>query len=181
MSSNPFDQIRFDKLQPEHLFALDPQDSQVLQYGIPVSELAWSEAQGVADNELTFAAMQGDKVLACMGIVETFAGCQGTAFGLFAPALGRAWLPITDFARDHIIMESPLKRLEAIVRCQDIPDWVTDEPCPKIRSAIMVEWAAREASPQVRWAMKVGLEPSAVLRSYGAAHEDHMLLERILP
>lgn len=175
-------EFKFEKMQVEHLFALEPQGSQLLQYGVPVDDLPWSQAQAIADEPATWAAVRGKTVLACMGITESFVGKQGTAFGLFSQAITpRDWVPLTDFAREHIIKASPLTRVEAIVRCEDIPDWINEEPCPKIRSCVMLEWASREATPQVRWAMKVGLEPACVLRAYGAASEDHMLLERVLP
>lgn len=170
--------LEFVPLQAEHLLALEPKKSQRTQYGIPVSDIGWSEADAMAAEFCSWTAFLHGRVAACMGIRETFPGMQGVAWAFFAEGLGRAMVPITKFAREAIIGTSDLQRIEAIVRCCAMPAWLDEEPSSEIRATISVAYASKWATPEVRWARKVGLEPVAVLRKFGAAGETHMLLEK---
>lgn len=173
--------LHFARLRPSHLFLVEPQESQRTQCGIAPAAMSVEEANNLADQGNAWVAMRGPRVIACLGIMETFPGQQGVAWALLSRHLGRDIVPVTRFARDAVIGTSALARIEAIVRCQDLPEWLGAERSPQVRHAIALEWASRNSTPQVHWAMKVGLEPVAVLRRFGAAGETHMLLERILP
>lgn len=170
----------FEKLKPQHLLDLVPQASQQLQYGLPVDDISWDEAAALAEQDNCWSAIGDDgKILACLGVNETFPGVQGVSWAFFAENLGREMVPITQFAREVVIGLSPLRRIEAIVRCEEMPDWLEEERLPEIRASVAVAWAMRHATPQVSWAIKVGLDPVAVLRAFGAAGEAHMLLELV--
>jgi hypothetical protein len=174
-------------LAAEHFFALEPQDSQATQYGLDPREMEWAEAEAVAANPGCYAVLRGLEVLACLGVSQTFPGAQGVAFGFLGKNIGRAHHALTRFARDVVIGQSPLARIEAIVRCADIPQSVlspdgclrTEAEAPPGQLPMMTH-ALQHATPQVRWALAVGLWPACVLRKFGAASETHMLLERIL-
>lgn len=167
-------ELRFVELEPEHLFGIELQDNQRLQYGLDPKAIGWTEALAICEQENCWAAVRGDEVLACLGINETFPGKQGVAWALISRRIGRDIVPVTKFARDAVIGTSHLVRIEAIVRCAD----------PEIETADRAEWllavALADPTPQVTWAIRTGLRPVAVLRKFGAASETHMLLERIL-
>lgn len=99
-----------------------------------------------------WSAWQQGRLVACIGLRETFPGRQAVAWAILAEQVGRAHLSITRFARQRIA-DSALRRIEAIVRA-DVP-------------------------AECAWARLVGLSPSAVLRCFGAASETHVLFERI--
>lgn len=91
-------------------------------------------------------------MVACLGLRETFPGRQAVAWAILAEGIGAAHLAISRFARRRIA-ESPLRRIEAIVRA--------------------------EVHAECVWARLVGLQAAHVLRCFGAQSETHVLFERI--
>lgn len=173
------DRLTAVPLGAEHFFAIDPQESQRTQYGLDPLDMDWSVAEAIAANPGCYAVLRGEEVLACLGVNPTFPGAAGVTFAFLAKGIGRDHHVLTRFARDVVIGQCTLPRLEAIVRCADIEE-VTDTEWPWNDAAVRLAIALGEPTPQVRWAMAVGLRPVAVLRNFGAASETHMLLERIL-
>lgn len=165
--------LTFVRLEAEHFFAIDLQDSQRTQYGLDPQAIGMQEAQAYADQDSAWCALRGDRPLACFGINETFPGAQGVAWAFLGKGLGRDHLALTRFARDEVIGRSRLPRLEAIVRCADPPKEIGCGQLP------LMSHCLQHATPEVRWAIAVGLFPVAVLRKFGLASETHMLLERI--
>lgn len=162
-----------DPLRAEDFFLIVPQDSQRAQYGVAWADMDWSAAEHMAEQPNSWTIRRGDKVLAILAIIQTFPGVQGVAMAVLAAGLGADHLAITRFARDVLIGKSTLARIEAIVRCAEI-DW-SEDPSERLQLALA------DPTPQVRWALDVGLFPVAYLRKFGAASEPHMLLERIAP
>jgi hypothetical protein len=131
-----------------------------------------AEAAAVASNPGCYAVIREETVLACLGVTQTFPGAQGVAFALLGKGIGRDHHVLTRFLREVVIGQSTLARIEAIVRCADVPAELTGQ-------LPMMTHALQHPTAPVRWALAVGLEPVAVLRKFGAAGEDHMLFERI--
>lgn len=164
--------LDFVPLAAEHFFALDRQDSQATQYGLDPLDMEWSTAEAVAAQPNCWAALRGVEVLACLGISESFPGVQGVAWAFLGRGIGRDHHALTRFAREVVIGQSDLRRIEAIVRCGD-PPFDSDSQLE------LMTWCLQHATAQVRWAIDVGLSPAAVMRKFGQASETHMLLERI--
>lgn len=133
------------------VLAIERQPSQRVQLGFRETP-SEADAQGLIDDGEAWAAVDGDRVIACFGIRETFPGKQGVAWAILSSAVGAAHLAITRFAKRRIA-ESPLVRIEAIARV-----------------AISAECV---------WPRLTGLQAAHVLRKFGAASEDHMLFERV--
>jgi len=172
---------RFVPLRPEHIFALDLQESQRFQYGIDLFAIGVDEAEHYASQPAAWTMLDGVRPIACFGILETFPGAAGVAWALIGKNIGRGHHRLTRFARDEVIGKSTLPRVEAIVRCDlDLPPpdgAICDAPT---YAWLMLKFALDHPTPEVRWAIDVGLHPVAVLRKFGAANETHMLMERIL-
>jgi len=139
-------------MKPVDMLVIQRQSSQLVQLGIERT-VTMEEAEAIAegDGEAWTARYQG-RIVACLGLRETFPGRQAVAWAVLAEGLGPAHLAITRFARARI-RASSLARIEAIVR---------------------------EAVPaEAAWAQLVGLAPAHVLRCFGAQSETHILCERI--
>lgn len=170
--------LEFRKLRAIDLLSIAPQPSQRVQYGQPV-ELSIEEAHGYAAGAFAWTAWDGDRVVACLGVAETFPGAAGLAWALFdESATRREMAQVTRFARDTVIGTNPLPRIEAVVRCADVEEFA--EFHRVANPGGLHCFATMRPTPQLRWAMSVGLSPVAVLRKFGAANETHMLMERIL-
>jgi hypothetical protein len=168
------DHLCFRQLAAADLLAIEPQDSQRQQYGLDVGDMDPEHAAALAGEANSWAVLRGDTVLACIGISQTFPGVQGVAWALLSRHMGRDVVPVTDFTARVMIAGSPLQRIEAIVRSRDIPaHFAADNP------RLLFLHAMAAPTPQVRWAIKVGLHPVHVMRKFGAAGEAHMLMERI--
>lgn len=171
----------FSSLHPGDFFDIDLQDSQRRQYGIDPTAISMEEAEHYAAGTNCWTAYRDGKVLAILGVNETFAGRQGVAFALLSRHIGRDHLAITRFARDVVIGESPLIRIEAIVRgptswaIDDAPDFLRGAARP----AHLLDLALASQTPEMRWATAVGLQPVAVLRAFGAMSETQVLYERV--
>lgn len=170
--------LTFRRLRAEDLLQLTPQASQRVQYGQEV-ELSYDEAAAYAAGPHAWAAEGPLGAVACMGVAETFPGAAGLAWAIFAEGVElRQMARLTRFAREVVIGQNPLPRIEAVVRCTDVEAAV--ETGHAVSPAALRAYALETPTPQVRWALAVGLSPVAVLRKFGAANETHLLLERIL-
>lgn len=128
------------------------QASQRVQLGIE-RDMSLEEAEALADGAgEAWTIRQGDRIVACVGLRETFIGRQAVAWAILAEGIGAAHLAVTRFAKRRIA-SSPLRRIEAIVRA-DVP-------------------------AECAWARLVGLQAAHVLRCFGAQSETHVLFERI--
>ncbi|WP_294277576.1 hypothetical protein [uncultured Sphingomonas sp.] len=128
------------------------QASQRVQLGIE-RDMSVEEARDLAEGAgEAWTVRQHGRIVACLGLRETFPGAQAVAWAILSDRIGTAHLAVTRHARRRIAA-SPLARIEAIVR---------------------------EAVPaELAWAMLVGLQPAHVLRRFGQNSETHILCERI--
>lgn len=134
------------------MLVIQRQASQLVQLGIE-RDMTMDEAEAIADGDgEAWTARYHGRIVACLGLRETFPGRQAVAWAVLAENIGPAHLAITRFARARIAA-SPLARIEAIVR-----------------QAVPAEGA---------WAQLVGIRPVHVMRAFGAASEPHILCERI--
>ena len=164
------DALRFEPLRAVDLLEIEVREGQRLQYGMPVAEMTIAEAQSLADGA-AWTAWDGQRLVACLGISETFEGAQGVAWALLGEGIGARHLQLTRFARDEVVGKSPLRRIEAIVRCNDAD--------PRFTATRRILEAVRRPTPELRWTLALGFEPACLLRRFGAADEPHMLMERV--
>lgn len=128
------------------------QASQRVQLGIE-REILLEEADDIAAGPgEAWTLRHHGRIVACLGLRETFPGRQAVAWAILAEGIGAAHLAISRFARRRVA-ESPLRRIEAIVRA--------------------------EVHAECVWARLVGLQAAHVLRCFGAQSETHVLFERI--
>lgn len=144
--------VTIDVMDPRDPLRIQRQASQRVQLGLERTVTEDEAADLAAGPGEAWSAWHDGRLAACLGLRETFPGRQAVAWAILAENVGRAHLSITRFARRRIA-ESPLRRIEAIVRA-DVP-------------------------AEGAWAQLVGLAPNAVLRCFGAASETHVLFERI--
>lgn len=144
--------IAIEPMQAIDALVIQRQASQRVQLGIE-RDMSVEEARDLAEGQgEAWTVRQDGRIVACLGLKETFPGAQAVAWAILSERIGSAHLAITRFARRRIAA-SPLARIEAIVR---------------------------EAVPaEVAWAMLVGLRPAHVLRCFGQNSETHVLCERI--
>lgn len=157
------ERVAIERLCADHLLSLAVQPSQALQMGMPLV-IDDHHAQQLAASPHGIAAIEGGRVAACMGIVESYAGRQGVAWAFFALDLMRVHLRFTRAVRE-VIANSGLRRIEAV--------------CPAPLHAEILADALAYATAEMRWAQCVGLRPSYLLRAFGAASEPFVLHERI--
>lgn len=172
--------LSFRPLRAADLLEIAPIALFPTQYGLPVAELSFEEADNYASGRFAFGVRRGDRAVAALGVAETFEGTAGLAWAFLSAGLTRREKgEVTRFARDVVIGANPLPRIEAVVRCGDVEAFLADNPaCAE--PGVLLDIALQVSTPQVRWALGVGLSPVAVLRKFGAAGETHMLLERII-
>lgn len=162
--------IRFSTLRPGDLKAIALQPSQRLALGM-MGEITDEIAELVAEQRVAWTVRAADgRILCCFGIVETFAELQGWGWAMLAEGLGAAHLQLTRFIQGQVVACN-LPRLELLARCATVAAHLD------AGSALRV--ALRHATPEVRWATLLGLEPVHVLRNYGAASESYVLFERL--
>jgi len=146
--------ITFHTLSSAHMLALQLQPSQLIEAGLDASGMSAEHAREIVERGVGWAAIRGEEVLCCAGIVETFADRQGTAWAMLAGGLGAcAHLAITRFARARIA-ESPLVRVESLI---------SDDPTGRC----------------AKWARAVGMEHEATLAKWGAASETIHVYRRL--
>lgn len=149
--------VRFTPMIAADAVAIQRQASQRVQLGLE-REMTWEEAEALADGpgEAWTATIRTGaaeaRIVACLGLRETFEGRQAVAWAILAEGIGAAHLAISRFAKARIAA-SPLPRIEAIVLAS--------------------------VHAEVAWAKLVGLQPVHVLRRFGAQSETHLLCERI--
>lgn len=144
--------VQIAAMVPTDMLVIQRQASQLVQLGIE-RHVTLDEAEAIAtgDGEAWTARYQG-RIVACLGLRETFPGRQAVAWAVLAEGVGPAHLAITRFARERVRL-SRLARIEAIVR-QAVP-------------------------AEAAWAQLVGIRPVHLMRAFGASSEPHILCERI--
>ena len=174
--------LQFSTLRPADLFAMDVQPSQSLVLGMAHS---WDQeqaelltAQPVAWCARSAEAADRGRILACFGIVEMFEGSQGYGWAALAPGIGAAHFELTRFVQGQIA-GCGLSRLE--LRAVASPQFERDLAAAGGDQADAVKVAFRRSTPEMRWAVLLGLQPVHVLRQYGAAREAFVLFELIRP
>lgn len=164
------------RLLPEDLFALEPQASQRMTLGLDTRSMGQEEAELLCAQDEAWAIRSEGRLIAAIGISETFPGAQGVAWAILADGVGKAHLAMTRFAQSRI-RGSRLVRIEAIVRGPDAES-VLDH-FPGLDNGQLLEACLTMATPECVWARLVGLKPAHVLRKFGASGETHILFERI--
>ena len=170
--------LKFAFLQERDLFAIERQESQLTLLGEPHTFDA-EEAAQLCAQPVAWVAREAGRIVACFGIVELFPGRQGWGWAVLAKGIGAAHFELTRFVQGQIA-GCGLARLElrAIAAPQfeaELAASGRDDPA----SALAV--ALRHATPEIRWAVLLGLNPVHVLRQYGADGAAHVLFERINP
>lgn len=174
--------LRFSTLRPADLMAIERQASQRRLFGLP-AEMDADLAEQSAAQPIAWCAREGSRILACFGILETFPGRQGTAWALLAEGIGNAHLQLTRFIQGQIA-GCGLARLELVARAADIEDEIAQAEAADFggfNQAGLIRRAMRRATPEMRWAVLLGMQPAYLLRQYGAEGETYMLFERIAP
>lgn len=174
--------LQFSFLRAADLFAMEVQPSQSMVLGEAHS---WdpAEAEQLAAQPVAWCARSTDaadkgRIVACFGIVELFAGQQGFGWAALAPGIGAAHFELTRFVQGQIAA-SGLPRLE--LRAVASPWFEADLAAAGGDRADPVAVAFKRATPEMRWAVLLGMKPVHVLRQYGAAGETFVLFERIQP
>ncbi len=168
-------EIAFHRLEPNDLFEIERQPSQLTVLGMP-ADLTEAEAQILADQDVAWTAWVAGRPIACFGISEFFAGRHGLAWSLLAEGIGADHLALTRFMRAEIA-GAGLARIELIARAADIEDMAARYPW--MDPWALVQVAMAEPTPECRWARLLGFRPAHVLRLYGGASETFMLFERL--
>jgi hypothetical protein len=145
--------VTFRDMQPGDVVQLALQPSQHTALGVTRAVHSFEDGEELALGGPSWTAIGADgRILCCAGFRELWPGRHAVAWALLASGLGAAHLAVTRFARDRIA-ESPLARIEAIVR-----------------AGVAAECA---------WARLVGLNLVAELRQWGPDGETHLLFERL--
>ncbi len=185
--------LKFAFLQERDLFAIERQESQLTLLGEPhtfeAEEAALLCAQPVAwvarEGTRTLRQAQGERdndghsgrIVACFGIVEMFPGRQGWGWAVLAKGIGTAHFELTRFVQGQIagcgLARLELRAVAAPQFEQELAATGRDDP------AVALAVALRHATPEIRWAVLLGLNPVHVLRQYGADGAAHVLFERI--
>lgn len=135
------------------------QPSQWIEAGIECRAMDEAQALALEQSGPAWSAIGDDgRVLVCAGFGTMYfdSDCRpahGVAWAMLTTGIGAAHVAITRHAR-RMIAQSPLRRIEAIVKADDEGD-------------------------ACRWARMVGLEMACVLRGYGADGTTHFLFERV--
>ncbi|WP_226018388.1 hypothetical protein [Novosphingobium sp. FKTRR1] len=148
-----------------YLLDIEVQPSQRMQLGRPAL-LTYDEAAATAAAGESWAVIDGQRVVAAYGLVETYPGRQAVAWAFFAENLSKVHLALSRHARARIAASS-LRRIEAVALAD--------------QSARTLEQALARPTAAMRWAMMVGLQPHCLLREYGGAGETMVFFERIAP
>ncbi len=168
--------VSFSRLEPEDLMSMETQASQRMTLGLETDTYTYEDAQCLANEREAWAVRSEGRLIACIGIRETFPGSQGVAWADLAMGIGKAHLTMTRFARSRIV-GARLRRIEAIVRGPDAESILAH--FPDVDGAMLLEACLTMATPECVWARLVGLKPAHVLRKFGSLGETHILFERI--
>ena len=140
------------RLDPMDLIGIHRQPSQAMLFGVS-AEPDLDKAEALADNPAAWTLTdRSGRIVACLGIHESFPGKMGIAWALLAPNIGAAHHALTRFAQG--VIADGGRRLQRI-------------------EALCAPGAA------TRWATLVGLTPVHEVRKYGAASETYVLCELI--
>lgn len=165
-------------LQPADLMALDLQPSQRMTLGLDTQAVSIDEAEDLASSRFAWSVRHEGRLIACIGIAETFAGTQGVGWAHLARGIGSAHLALTRFARARIT-DCGLARVEAIVRAPDAENAIASFPFLAEDAEGLLVAMLQTPTPEMIWIQLLGLRPAHVLRKFGAAAQTHMLYERI--
>ena len=174
--------LRFSTLRAADLFAMDVQPSQSMALGLAHS---WDDEQAelLTTQPVAWCARSTDaadrgRIIACFGIVEMFEGSQGYGWAALAPGIGAAHFELTRFVQGQIA-GCGLARIE--LRAVASEQFEADLAAAGGDHADPIKVAFRRATPEMRWAVLLGLKPVHVLRQYGAAREAFVLFELVRP
>lgn len=174
---NAIGRTRFSPMEADDLLSIEWQDSQRLILGARAL-VEREEAEALADEPEAWSAWHDGRLVACIGITESFAGLQGVAWAVLAPGLYGPHLALTRFARSRLDA-CGLCRLETFARAIDIEPAIAAEPGLSGDGLNAIAASREFRTPEISWAMLLGFRPAHVLRKFGAASETMMLLERI--
>lgn len=169
--------LKFSLLQERDLFAIERQESQLTLLGEP-HQFDAEEAALLCAQPVAWCAREGSRIVACFGIVEMFPGRQGWGWAVLAKGIGAAHFELTRFVQGQV-GGCGLARLElrAIAAAQLEQELVARGADQDPQAALQV--ALQLATPEIRWAVLLGLMPVHLLRQYGAAGEAFVLFERL--
>lgn len=149
--------VTFRPMRASDAPQLELQASQQFELGLDEPILTAERGADLAQFGVAWTALRGEEILCCSGFREIYAG-HGVAWAAFAdPAVigALAGGRITRFARETLDAQlgARFHRIEALVEADN--------------------------DRAITWARRIGLEPAAVLRKYGAEARDHILFERV--
>ncbi|MBX9643381.1 MAG: hypothetical protein K2W91_04675 [Novosphingobium sp.] len=164
--------LRFATLRPEDLGEIALQPSQRRhQTQLPFEDGPEVRALLCAQ-PVAWVARESGRIVACFGIFERFPGAHGQAWALLAEGIGFAHLELTRFIQTQIA-GCGLARLELLA------------PAPDVEAELVeigghpLDLAWRQPTPEMRWAVLLGMEPVHLLRQFGPLGITLMLFERI--
>lgn len=166
------------RLDPADLLAIEVQASQHFTLGLDTREASIEQAEALADNPVAWSVRHSGRLIACIGIAETFPGVQGVTWAHLAPDLGAAHLSLTRFAR-ACVLDCGLARVEGIVVAPDAETVIDHFPALAGDAQGLLDALLQTPTPEMTWARLCGLRPAHVLRKFGAAAQTHILYERI--
>lgn len=173
----------FARLRPEDLAEIQLQASQArFLAALPMAGEDPAERAAICAQPVAWSAWVDGRLIACFGIYETFPGAHGVAWALLADGIGTAHLALTRFIQGEIAARD-LPRLELLAAAPDVETQIAAGTPMGLRykAAGHVSLAWRQATPEMRWAVLLGMEPVHLLRQFGPEGESVMLFERIRP
>lgn len=168
--------LRFACLRPGDLEEIALQPSQRRhQTQLPFEDGPEVRAMLCAQPVAWCAREQG-RIVACFGVFEQFPGQHGQAWALLAEGIGFAHLELTRFIQTQIA-GCGLARLELLAPAPDIEAEFAEHGLGNRFAAMDMAWAC--ATPEMRWAVLLGMEPVHLLRQFGPQGITLMLFEKI--
>lgn len=170
--------LRIDPLAPDDLATIVAQQSQKLWLGME-GDCDYEQALHLASQPVAWTARcEHGRIIACFGINETFPGTQGVAWSLLAEDPGAHHLALTRFMARQIAA-CGLARLELLAKCADVEPVLAEFPGIGRDELIEIVTAPATSTPEVRWALLLGMRPAYVMRKVGFAQETYLACERI--
>lgn len=150
--------VTFRDLLPGDVVQLALQPSQHVTLGLVRPALGYADGEELAAGGPAWTALHRGRVVACVGAKYLWPPADGftghaVLWALLADGIGAAHLAVTRFVRDRIA-DSPIARLEAIVRAEE--------------------------EAECKWPRLLGLNLAAVLRRWGPEGAPHLLFERVI-
>jgi hypothetical protein len=169
--------VRFFTLTANDVLAIQRLPRHGVVFGQP--EIATrEEAEAMAASPVAWACRYKGELIACFGIVEHFRGRQGLGWTLLADRLGLAHLRLTRFIQQQID-NCGLRRLELLARGPDLEGVLARHP--GLDQGQILALAMEAATPEMRWAQMLGLQPAYVMRQWGADSSTCVVFERLWP